>query len=201
MKDDVEDAVRATLAKPPVPVKPSGSAAEFLAGVDSRVRGAVSRRWLLAGFGAAATAAAVSVPIVVLSGGGAGRHSALAPAGPSTISTLSDSQIKDIALATAKSYGDPSPTTITYVKSTRATALDQVTGVVEHDSSHGSDPVIVIVMTGHFTVTGLGLGNGSLTGSSAHIVLDAVTGQALNWGIAPNAPDITPLGKAVTLTP
>jgi len=197
MTIDIEDAVRAMLAEPPVPPNRAEPTAELLARVDSCVRANVTRRRLLTGFGLAV--AAVSVPMIVVSGVDAPQRTAASSA-PSSAAGLSNSQIKNIALAAAKSYGDPEPTTIAYVKTTRAQALKQVDGVVERGGDE-SAPVIVIVMAGHFTVTGLGIGNATSTGDHAIFMIDSATGQGFSQGITSDAPDIAPLGNVVWLAP
>ena len=105
-----------------------------------------------------------------------------------------------VAMWMAATNGDPSPTSIVAVASTRDEALSVI--APGHVVRGTMGPCFVIQMVGNFTALTKGPpGAPPITGNVLTIVVDASTYQVDDWNVRTgNAPDTSALGPVSALT-
>ena len=111
-------------------------------------------------------------------------------------SVLSETQIEQLAVAFATANGDPDPTSMEYVEGSRqqlVLALSRGTVSVPY-----TEDVFAVVMQGNFVANVSGPG-APPSGSALTMVIDATTGQLVNFGIQKSVPALTGLGTVTTI--
>lgn len=104
---------------------------------------------------------------------------------------LSDAQVRQIASEFAGGMGDPNPTSIEYVESTRQQAVSALSG----DKVDTNPDVYAIVMTGDFVASTAPTDGPPPTGSVLTMVINANTGALTDFGVQNQVPDLTSLGS------
>jgi hypothetical protein len=109
-----------------------------------------------------------------------------------------------IADRAARANGDPAPSQVTAVLTTRAKALTSATPG-DFVPGSGGVPVFLVTLRGHFTAADVSRPPGSAapTGRYLSLVVDAATFQVTDFGISPAPPPVSPasLGPVTYLDP
>ena len=91
------------------------------------------------------------------------------------------------------------PATAEVVLTSRQTSQDLVAG---GDQVFADEPVYLVQMEGSFTVTGPAPeGFDAPVGIALWFLVDAETGQRLDWGVGPKLQDLSSLGEVSTIEP
>lgn len=111
---------------------------------------------------------------------------------------MTTTQIATVARNFAAAAGDPSPTSIRAVRTTRGAANLLLSGASVSDASHD---VYAIVETGNFTIKNLPIPPNAPAprGTVLHIVVDASTGEMLDEGVNDIKPDLATLGSVLAI--
>lgn len=110
--------------------------------------------------------------------------SAAPSASPATArSPVSPAALQRIAAQAARTMGDPDPTSVQAVATSRGIADSALMG--EKNTSWGpiSSPVHVIIERGHFTAVSSPPGDKAPTGSTLAIIVDDHTGEVTDVGV------------------
>jgi hypothetical protein len=140
--------------------------------------------------GGAGVVAGAALAVVVLSSGATRSSGA-------TVSPVSVSQIKSIALDIAKANGDAQPSSI---EMSAQTTREQANWVSSRDDipakSGGTDISYLVVEHGHFAVANSeGLpGSPTPTGTVLTLVINARTGHVTDFGVQNTTPHLASLG-------
>jgi hypothetical protein len=109
-----------------------------------------------------------------------------------------------IADRAARANGDPAPSQVTAVLTTRAKALTSATPG-DFIPGSGGVPVFLVTLRGHFTAADVSRPPGSVapTGRYLSLVVDAATFQVTDFGISPEPTRVSPasLGPVTYLDP
>lgn len=117
---------------------------------------------------------------------------------PAHAATIDAGQLDQIATSFAASFGDLSPSSITYVATTRQAANQIDSGAVV-DSNQ---PAYLIVERGNFIDHADAPPNAAAappSGSVLTIIVDQQTGQVTDYGVSNNVPAIANLGPVSSL--
>lgn len=106
-------------------------------------------------------------------------------------SVLSEAQIQQDAVAFAAANGDPDPTSMEHVQGSRQQLVLALSGGTV--SVPYTEDVVAVVMQGNFVANISGPG-APPSGSVLTMVIDATTGQLVDFGIQNSVPDLTSLG-------
>lgn len=104
--------------------------------------------------------------------------------------------LSDVTRALASANGEPKPSEITFIKTTRRKANQALGSAVVDDAD-----VYLVQVTGNFVAHRAHVPAGSAlpTGSSMTLTVDANTGQILDWGVTKEPQDISTLGVASSM--
>jgi hypothetical protein len=165
---------------------------------------------------AAAVLAGAIAAAAVLVAGCAGTAPAAVPHAPAPTGSLVPAptgspvpapavpRLAAIADRAARTNGDPAPSQVTAVLTTRAKALTSATPGDFVPGSAGV-PVFLVTLRGHFTADDVSRPPGSAapTGRYLSLVVDAATFQVTDFGISPEPPPVSPasLGPVTYLDP
>jgi hypothetical protein len=121
-------------------------------------------------------------------------NSPSSPAGTDT--PLTETQISQTAHKYAAAMGDPNPSSIEHVESTR----QQAVAVLSGDKVSTNPDVYAIVMRGQFVDNEAPLPGDATapSGSVLTIIINATTGQLTDLGVQNQVPDLTSLGPVTT---
>lgn len=128
--------------------------------------------------------------------------SAAAPTGmppaPPTGTTLTQPQLRDLATSFAARLGEPAPSNILAVETTRAAAVPTISGgetVNDPQAAPGRD-VFAITAVGQFHADFAARPPGAAapTGNALELVVDAHTGEITDWGLNAVAPSLASAG-------
>jgi hypothetical protein len=140
----------------------------------------------------AGTLAGIGVGVSSIIPGGGAEPSAAA-------SGVDNARLQSVLAALSQANGEASPTNITAVGTDRVSALKVLSpGDVVNTAPV---PVYVLSATGSFTGYGASFPRNAAppTGRFLWVVVDAQTGEALDWGISPSAPNLASLGSPTSL--
>lgn len=153
---------------------------------------AKTKRFVLAGTGAAAVTAAALV--LATGGSGAARFG----------NPMTAAQIKSLAMSDAARTGDSTPTDISYsARTTRNRALAASGSGASMGGVYGSaGGYFVVVAHGDFTAYDAEIPNGAKipTGQVMTLVVDATTGEVTDSGIQHNTPNLSGLGPVTIVS-
>lgn len=129
------------------------------------------------------------------------RVSAVASPGPGKAS--SDREVAALTLLArqeAAGNGDPGVRTASYVQGTTRNAALRVLNAGQADIG-GSEPVTVVMMTGHFVAYGASVppGQNPPTGTVLSFTYDESNGRVMDFGLDSSPADLSSLGSVGTL--
>jgi hypothetical protein len=116
----------------------------------------------------------------------------LVPGSSAASTSLTQAQITGIALGFAANAGDPTPTLVEHVETTRSQAVEASSA----DTVQNNAASYLIAMRGNFVLQDAPRPPGAAapTGSVLTLVIDAQTGQLTDIGVQDNVPDLSQLG-------
>jgi hypothetical protein len=104
--------------------------------------------------------------------------------------------LSDVARRRAAANGEPKPSKISFVRTTRQKANNALGSKVNDDRD-----VYLVQVTGEFTVhePQAPAQQAPPSGKSMTLIVDASTGQVIDWGVAKDPEDISALGTISSL--